>query len=58
MGSFLERISLLESKLPAAKAYKTILIRVFSAVIVLCGLTTKSIAKGRFSMSRKLNCYR
>jgi hypothetical protein len=48
MGSFLERISLLK-KLPTAKDYGIILMRVFSSFLVLCGMATKAIADGRLS---------
>lgn len=49
MGSLLERVSLLEGRLPAVKAYKTILMRVFSDLMVLCGIATFYVADGRFS---------
>lgn len=51
MSSLLERLSLLESKLPDAKDYKIILMRVFSSLMVLCGIATSYVAKGRFSES-------
>lgn len=49
MGSLLERLSLLETKLPSAKNYKTILMRVFSSLMGLCGTATKYVNDGRFS---------
>ncbi|KAH7417705.1 hypothetical protein BKA64DRAFT_769875 [Cadophora sp. MPI-SDFR-AT-0126] len=48
MSSMLERLSLLESKLPSAKNYKTILMRVFSSLMGLCGTATKYVTEGRF----------
>ena len=50
MSSLLERISLLEKKLPTAKDYKIILMRVFSSLLVLCGMATKAIADKRLSI--------
>lgn len=49
MGSLMERLSLLETKLPSAKNYKTILMRVFTSLIGLCGTATKYVTDGRFS---------
>jgi len=51
MSSMLERLSLLESKLPSAKNYKTILMRVFSSLMGLCGTATKYVTERRFSES-------
>ena len=48
MNSFLERVSILEHRLPRVKAFRTILMRVFSALMNICGLATKKISKGRF----------
>ncbi|KAK0100488.1 hypothetical protein ONS95_008436 [Cadophora gregata] len=48
MSSMLERLSLLESKLPSAKNYRTILMRVFSSLMGLCGTATKYVTEGRF----------
>lgn len=62
MGSLLERLSLLESKLPSAKSYKAILMQVFSSLMELCGTATKYITDGRFSKKNinqlrvKLDC--
>jgi hypothetical protein len=49
MGSMMERLSLLETKLPSAKNYRTILMRVFTSLMGLCGTATSYIAQGRFS---------
>jgi hypothetical protein len=53
MGSLLERLSLLESKLPSAKNYKTILMQVFSSLMGLCGTATKYVTDGRFSKKNR-----
>ena len=48
MNSFLERVSILEHRLPRVKAFRTILMRVFSALMNICGIATRKISKGRF----------
>jgi hypothetical protein len=53
MGSLMERLSLLETKLPSAKNYRTILMRVFTSLMGLCGTATYYVAEGRFSKSTK-----
>lgn len=46
--SFLERISILESKIPTIKAYQAILMRVFSSILTLSSIATKYEQEGRF----------
>ncbi|KAF4304116.1 glyoxalase bleomycin resistance protein dioxygenase protein [Botryosphaeria dothidea] len=46
--SFLERISLLESRLPAIETYQNILMRVFTSILNLCSIATKYEQEGRF----------
>lgn len=46
--SFLERISIIESKIPTVKAYQTILMRVFSSILALSSIATKYAKEGRF----------
>jgi hypothetical protein len=53
MGSLMERLSLLETKLPSAKNYRIILMRVFTSLMGLCGTATYYVAEGRFSKSTK-----
>ncbi|CZR57803.1 uncharacterized protein PAC_07692 [Phialocephala subalpina] len=48
MYSLMERLALLETKLPSAKNYKTILMRVFTSLMGLCGTATKYVTEGRF----------
>jgi hypothetical protein len=49
MGSILLRVSILEKKLPTIKAYKTHMTRVFSDLMILCGIATFYVRFGRFS---------
>ena len=53
MNSFLERVSIIEHRLPSVPAYRTILMRVFSALMNICGIATHYIAKGRFKQWAK-----
>ncbi|KAL1634037.1 hypothetical protein SLS56_002629 [Neofusicoccum ribis] len=46
--SFLERISIIESKIPTVKAYQTIMMRVFSSILALSSIATKYAKEGRF----------
>ncbi|KAI9685512.1 MAG: hypothetical protein M1822_004370 [Bathelium mastoideum] len=48
MQSFLERISLLEHKLPAADTYQTMLARVFGSLLGLCSIASQYQKDGRF----------
>ncbi len=49
MNSFLQRIVILETRMPKEKAYRNCLIDVFTAFLKLCGFATKYIELGRFS---------
>jgi flagellar motility protein MotE (MotC chaperone) len=49
MNSFLERITILESRLPKFPAYRNCLMDVFTAFLVMTGIATKYIELGRFS---------
>lgn len=47
MNTFLERVQIIEKKLPSYESYKSHLVRVFAAVLKICGLTTKATKDGR-----------
>jgi hypothetical protein len=47
LQTFLERISILEEKLPTVKAYRSHVLRVFSAIMKMLGLATKATTEGR-----------
>lgn len=49
INSLLERISLLENKMPADRDYRMILMRVFSSIVVLCGKATQVVEDKRLS---------
>jgi hypothetical protein len=49
MGSILQRVSILEKKLPTVKAYKSFMTKVFSDLMILCGIATFYVRFGRFS---------
>ncbi|KAI9151987.1 Short-chain dehydrogenase/reductase sthC [Paramyrothecium foliicola] len=48
MNSFLQRIVILESRLPSHKAYQNCLMEVFSSFLKMCGFAHKYIELGRF----------
>ncbi|KAF4847889.1 hypothetical protein CGCSCA4_v005110 [Colletotrichum siamense] len=48
MNSFLQRISILESRLPQKKAYQNCLMEVFTSLLSMCGFAHKYIELGRF----------
>ncbi|KAH8885431.1 hypothetical protein GQ53DRAFT_695857 [Thozetella sp. PMI_491] len=48
MNAFLQRISILESRLPSNKAYRNCLMDVFTSLLEMCGFATKYIELGRF----------
>ena len=48
MNSFLQRITILETRLPKYKAYRNCLMDVFTSVLNMCGFATKYIELGRF----------
>ncbi|KAK2778817.1 hypothetical protein CKAH01_11591 [Colletotrichum kahawae] len=48
MNSFLQRISILESRLPQKKAYQNCLMDVFTSLLNMCGFAHKYIELGRF----------
>lgn len=47
--SFLERISIIEKKVPNIEIYQTIMMRVFTSILDLCRIATKYQKEGRFS---------
>lgn len=49
MNSFLERVTILETRLPSQKAYQNCLMDVFTAFLTLTGYAHKYIELGRFS---------
>ena len=51
MNSFLQRIVILEKRMPRQRAYQNCLMEVFSAFLKMCGFATEYIKKGRFSES-------
>ncbi|KAF1970445.1 hypothetical protein BU23DRAFT_600982 [Bimuria novae-zelandiae CBS 107.79] len=48
MNSFLQRITILESRLPSYPAYRNCLMDVFTSVLEMCGFATKYIQLRRF----------
>lgn len=52
MNSFLQRITILETRLPKHKGYQNCLMDVFTSFLVMCGFAHKFIELGRFSESR------
>ncbi|KAF4422442.1 hypothetical protein CFRS1_v001515 [Colletotrichum fructicola] len=48
MNSFLQRISILESRLPQKRAYQNCLMEVFTSLLNMCGFAHKYIELGRF----------
>jgi hypothetical protein len=51
MNSFLQRIVILETRLPQYKAYQNCLMDVFTSFLQMCGYAHKYIELGRFSES-------
>lgn len=49
MNSFLERVTILETRLPSHKAYQNCLMDVFTSFLTLTGYAHKYIELGRFS---------
>lgn len=49
LNAFLQRITILESRLPSYPAYRNCLMDVFTAVLAMCGFATKYIQLRRFS---------
>ena len=47
MNAFLQRITILESRLPKYPAYRNCLMDVFTAILKMCGFATKYIELGR-----------
>lgn len=47
MNSFLQRVSILERRLPEYRAYQACLMDVFTSFLAMCALATKFISKGR-----------
>ncbi|EXJ61521.1 hypothetical protein A1O7_01949 [Cladophialophora yegresii CBS 114405] len=48
INTFLQRITILESRLPRYPAYRNCLMDVFTSVLEMCGFATKYIELGRF----------
>ncbi|EON98245.1 hypothetical protein UCRPA7_6226 [Phaeoacremonium minimum UCRPA7] len=48
MNAFLERLQILESKLPDSKNFKAVLMRVFVSLLGICAIARKYRIKGRF----------
>ena len=48
MNSFLQRITILETRLPKYQAYRNCLMDVFTSILTMCGYATKYIELGRF----------
>lgn len=48
MNSFLERLQILETKLPDSKNFKAVLMRVFVSLLGICAIARKYRIKGRF----------
>ncbi|KAI9698896.1 MAG: hypothetical protein M1820_007317 [Bogoriella megaspora] len=48
MNSFLQRITILETRLPKYPAYRNCLMDVFTSLLNMCGFATKYIERGRF----------
>lgn len=57
MNAFLQRITILESRLPSYPAYRNCLMDVFTAVLDMCGFATKYIELGRFSKWREVTTW-
>ncbi|KIX01404.1 uncharacterized protein Z518_09130 [Rhinocladiella mackenziei CBS 650.93] len=53
MNAFLQRITILESRLPKYPAYRNCLMDVFTSVLEMCGFATKYIELGRFKRRRQ-----
>jgi hypothetical protein len=49
MSSFLQRITILETRLPSHPAYHSCLMDVFTSLLEMCGYATKYAELGRFS---------
>lgn len=49
MNAFLQRITILESRLPKYRAYRNCLIETFISFLTMTGIATKYIELGRFS---------
>lgn len=50
MNNFLQRVSIIESRLPQKWAYQNALMDVFTALLKMCAFAQKFIEQGRFSM--------
>lgn len=49
MNSFLERLGILESKMPSHRNYKVVMVRVFASILALCSIARKYRQKGAHS---------
>lgn len=49
MNNFLQRVTIIEQRVPAKKAYQNALIDVFTAMLSLCAIARKYAMQGRFS---------
>lgn len=54
MNSFLQRIVILETRLPTYNAYQNCLMEVFTSFLTMCGFAHKYIELGRFSKTKYL----
>lgn len=52
MNSFLQRVTILETRLPKYRAYRNCLMEVFTSLLTLCGFATRYVLEGRFSEYR------
>ena len=50
MNSFLQRVTIIEKRVPEKKAYQNALVDVFIAMLSLCAVARKYVMIGRFSM--------
>lgn len=55
MNSFLQRVTIIEKRVPAKKAYQNALIDVFTAMLSLCAVARKYVMTGRFSMRASIS---
>ncbi|KAI8247854.1 hypothetical protein K4K53_001386 [Colletotrichum sp. SAR 10_77] len=54
MNSFLQRISILESRLPQKKAYQNCLMEVFTSLLNMCGFAHNELGGARALMNKRL----
>jgi hypothetical protein len=49
MNSFLQRITIIETRMPKYPAYRNSLMDVFTSLLKMCGFATRYVELGRFS---------